>query len=227
MSHYEHIIYQPVFFLFIAFSFLLAFGYFWGRRKNQEIASSAFDDLLKVFRPTDQQFTNIGGAIGYHANLAVKRKGGLLSRVDATITMLPRHSWLYLPLSKCIRKYDRLFLELYLKNTPKEECHLIETGYSRFSGARITNREQLQQEEVRWGNFQFLLFSQSPGTRSAFLDFMADHPEPGCLRHIAIVPQRNKCFLFMIPRKGDVAKNLLPVYNWLPRLLKKMDPGTP
>ena len=223
MSHYEHIIYQPVFFLFIAFSFLLAFGYFWGRRKNQEIASSAFDDLLKVFRPTDQKFTNIGGAIGYHANLAVKRKGGLLSRVDATLTMLPRHSWLYLPLSKCIRKYDRLFLELYLKNTPGEECHLIETGYSRFSGARITNRNLLQQEELRWGNLQFLLYSQSPGTRAAFLDFMTRHPEPGFIRHIALVPERKKCFLFMIPRQGEVAKNLLPVYNWLPRLLKNME----
>ncbi len=219
MAQYEHIITQPVFFLFVAFSFLLALGYFWGRRKNQAISHSAFEDLIKIFRPQEQKFTNIGGAIGYHANLAIKKKGGWLSRVDATITLLPRHSWLYLPLSKCIRKYDRLFLELYLKNTPEEECHLIESRYSRFAGTKIRNSAKLQKEEVVWGKYRFYLYSQSAETRTRLLDFTARHPDPGVIRHIAVVPEQKKCFLFMIPAMGKVAENLRPVVNWLPTLL--------
>lgn len=221
MARHEQIITQPVFFLFVAFSFLLTFGYFWGRKRNQEIFHSAFDDLLKCFRPSEQKFTNIGGAIGYHANLYIRKKGGFLSQVDATITMLPRHSWLYLPVSKLIRKYDRLFIELYLKNAPGEECHLIEAGYSRFAGARIMNTGHLQKEDVTWGGYRFHLYYQSPETRSRFMDLMARNPTPGLIRHIAVVPQRKKCFIFMIPRKGQVARDLLPVYKWLPSLLKK------
>jgi len=30
--------------------------------------------LIEVFHPDDQTFTNIGGAIGYHANLFIKKK---------------------------------------------------------------------------------------------------------------------------------------------------------
>ncbi len=220
MFQYDHIITQPIFFLFVAFSFLLACGYFWGRRSNRKIFLSAFNDLLQVFRPADQKFTNIGGAIGYHANLYIRKKGAFLSRVDATITMLPRHALLYLPISKLIRKYDRLFMELYIKDKPREECHLIETGYSRFAGAKISN-QQLHKESVPWGGYQFNLFYESDQTREILLDFINSNPDPGVIRHIAVVPDQRKCFIFMIPKKEQVAKSFFPVYKWLPSIINK------
>jgi len=223
MFKYEHILTQPIFFLFVAFSFLLTFGYFWGRRQNKELFLSAFNDLMKVFRPDDQTFTNIGGAIGYHANLFIRKKGGLLSRVDATITMLPRHSWLYLPVSKIIRRYDRLFLELYFKNKPEEECHLIEKQYSRFAGAKIAAAERLNRETVAWGTHTFYLYYETIRTRTSLMNFIDHNPDPGVIRHIAIVSKQKKCFIFMIPRKGQVEKYLLPVYQWLPSIFKKVD----
>ena len=221
MFKYEHIITQPVFFLFVAFSFLLTFGYFWGRRHNKEISLSAFNDLIEVFRPDDQTFTNIGGAIGYHANLFIRKKGAFLSRVDATITMLPRHSWLYFPISKLIRKYDRLFITLYLKNKPMEECHLIEAKYSRFAGAMITGTERLNREAITWGAYNFHMYYETHETRSRFMDFINRNPQPGVIRHVAVIPDQKKCFIFMIPRKGQVAKYLTPVYRWLPSVVKK------
>jgi len=182
---------------------------------------SAFNDLMEVFRPDDQTFTNIGGAIGYHANLFIRKKGAFLSRVDATITMLPRHSWLYFPISKLIRKYDRLFIELYVKNKPEEECHLIETQYSRFAGAKITGAGRLNTETVTWGAYTFHLYYETIETRTRLMDFINRNPEPGIIRHIAIVPDKKKCFIFLIPRKGQVARYLAPVYRWLPSVIKK------
>lgn len=216
----EQIITQPVFFLFIAFSFLLTVGYFWGRRHNRQIFLSAFDDLVKVIQPDDQTFTNIGGAIGYHAKLFIKKKGSPLSRVDATITLLPRHSWLYLPISKMTRKYDRLFITLYLKNTPPEESHLIEAKYNGFRGSKIENVNRLNREDVKWGNFDFHMYYESTEMRGNFLKLMDNNPDPGVIRHIAIVPSQKKTFIFMIPRRGDVARYLTPVYRWLPSILK-------
>ncbi|MFO8031965.1 MAG: hypothetical protein R6U22_05425 [Desulfohalobiaceae bacterium] len=220
MAQYEQIITQPIFFLFVAFSVLLAWGYFWGRRRNHRIFASAFEDLLQVFKPDDQKFTNIGGAIGYHANLYIRKKKAFLSQVDATITMLPRHSLLYLPISKLIRKYDRLFVELYLKSKPKEECHLLEQRYSRFAGTKISNIHKLHREKLVWGKYDFELYYESLEARQKVLEFISRNPDPGGIRHIALVPEQIKCFIFMIPRKGQVAQDLAPVYTWLPSLSK-------
>jgi hypothetical protein len=220
MGEYEKMLTQPAFYLFIAFSFLLSAGYFWGRRRNSRIFLSAFDDLMNVLRPDDQNFTNIGGAIGYHANLYFKKKGFFISRVDATITMLPRHSLLYFPVSKFIRKYDRLFLTMYLKNRPPEECHIIEKRYSGFSGAKITGAERLQKATVTWGAHDFYLYYETAEMHVRLMKFIEKNPDPGVIRHIAIVPDQQKCFLFMIPRRGQVAKSFSPVYQWLPSIVK-------
>ncbi len=222
MFEYEQIITQPVFFLFVAFSLVLTWGYFRGKRRNRDLYVSVFEDLVRIFKPDDQKFTNIGGAIGYHANLYIKKKRAFLSRVDATITMLPRHSLLYLPISKLIRKYDRLFLELYLKNHPPEEGHFLEKGYARFSKTRVANLDKLETETVNWGGYDFDLLYGSEQMRQKLLDFLAKNPDPGGIRHIALVPEQQKCFIFMIPKKKEVATTLQPVYNWLPSLVKNV-----
>lgn len=221
MFEYEHIIMQPVFFLFVAFSFLLTAGYLWGRRQNKEISLAVFKDLMDVIRPDDHTFTNIGGAIGYHAKLFVKKKGALLSRADATITLLPRHSLLYLPISKIIRKYDRLFITLYLKHPPPEESHLIEEKYNGFRGSKIDSPQRLNREDVKWGKFDFQMYYESMAMRDHFARLMKKNPDPGTIRHIAIVPHQKKIFIFMIPQKANVARYLAPVYRWLPSIFPK------
>jgi hypothetical protein len=219
MPDNDVIIYQPIFILFVAFSLVLTWGYFRGKRQNKELSASAFEDLVRVFKPDDQQFTNIGGAIGYHANLLIKSKKARLSRVDATITMLPRHSLLYLPISKLIRKYDRLFVELYLKKRPGEEAHLLEKEYARFSGTKITNKHKLSVESVEWEGMDFDLFFESEQMRQKLMDFITHNPHPRGIRHLALVPEQNKCFVFLIPKKGEVGKALSPVYARLASLV--------
>ena len=221
MEPYADILYQPIFFLFIGFSFLLTLGYFWGRRLNRRIFHSAFNDLVDVVKPDDQNFTNIGGAVGFHANLFVKKKGTPFSRVDATITLLPRHSWLYLPVSKLIRKYDRLFITLYLKKPPWEEAHLIENKYSKFMGSKIENAHLMHHETVKWETFDFHLYYSSREMLENMRSFIKKNPVPGIIRHIALVPEQKKGFIFMIPKRDQVARYFAPVYHWLPSVIKK------
>ncbi len=221
MENTANIVHQPIFFLFIGFSFLLALGYFWGRRSNRRIYQSAFNDLVEVVKPDDQTFTNIGGAVGFHANLFVKKKGTPFSRVDATITLLPRHSWLYLPISKLIRKYDRLFITLYLKKPPSEEAHLIESKYSKFMGSKIENAHILHRETVKWKNLDFHLYYHSQKMLEKMRAFIKKNPDPGIIRHIALVPEQKKGFIFMIPKQGQVARYFDSIYHWLPSVLKE------
>ncbi len=214
MFAHQNIVTQPVFFLFIGFSCLLSAVYFWGRRANQRLYLSAFADLTDVIKPDDQTFTNIGGVVGYHANFILK-KGSVFSKVDATITLLPRHSLLYMPLSKLIMKFDRLFITLYLKTSLSGEGHLIEKRYAGFRAPKITNAPRLEKMEIKWGNYDFLLYFEQYKMRDQFMSFVEKNPDPGFIRHIAIVAGERKCFLFMIPKRGRVKENFTPVYRWL------------
>jgi hypothetical protein len=209
-----NIVNQPLFFLLIAFSVALTLGYYWGRRKNRRIVHAAFDDLVKIVDPDDQNFTNIGGAIGYHANLYLRRQGPV-SRVDATITLLPRHSWLYLPVSKLIRKYDRLFITLYLVQKPAGEAHLIEVRHAVYRQKAIDHSERFRREEIKWGRVSFHLFYKDDKMRDRFLSYIHKHPDPGIIRHIAFVPKQMRAFIFVIPEKGQVSKYVAPLYNWI------------
>jgi len=224
MFAHQEIITQPIFILFIGFSFALTLGYFWGKRKNHKIIVSACQDLVAVVEPEDQNFTNIGGAIGYHANLICK-KGSPFSRVDATITLLPRHSWLYLPISKMIRKYDRMFITLYFDRPLSEEAHLIEARHAGLGQRKIRNAQRLKKEELKWGKYDFFLYYNSSKTHDAFIGFTRKNPEPGIIRHIAVVPDQKKGFVFLIPEKGKVHECFARIYEWLPSLGKDNESG--
>jgi hypothetical protein len=208
------IITQPLFYLFIAFTAALSISYFWGRRANKRAFLSAFNALVDTVCPDDQTFTNIGGVVGYHANLLIKRKSPI-ARVDATITLLPRHSLLYLPISKLIMRYDRLFVSIYLKSALPGEAHLIEAKYAGFRGPKISNAQRLTRQDVRWGNYDFLLYYERNTMRDQLTEFMRAHPDPGVVRHIALVPSQRKCFVFMIPHKKAVRTDFPPVYQWI------------
>jgi hypothetical protein len=214
MFAHDYLIREPLFYLFIAFSFLLGLGYFWGRRVNNRLFLSAFNDLITVIRPVDQTFTNIGGLIGHHGEF-IPAKRSPVEKVEATITFLPRQALLYLPVSMVIRKYDRLFITIYLRHKPGAEGHLIETGYSRFRGPKITNADRLKCEEVSWGGLRYYLYFETEDIRKQLVSFMQQNLDPGTIRHIAVVPKEKKCFVFMIPRRGSVARFFGPVYTWI------------
>lgn len=214
------IVTTPLFLLFIAFSFLLSYGYFWGRRRNKKIFLSAFNALVEVAEPVDQTFTTIGGVVGYHANLRMK-KDSPVSQIDATITLLPRHSWLYLPISMMIMRYDRLFVTLSIKPKMVGEGHIIEKAYAGFRGPKIKNADRLQKETIKWNTIDFILYYETMKVRDHLTRFIDENPDPGIIRHIALVPDQRKCFVFMIPRKEQVGRYFAPIPRWISLLAKK------
>ncbi|MDZ7792252.1 MAG: hypothetical protein U5P10_00770 [Spirochaetia bacterium] len=214
---------QPIFYLFIAATILLTLGYSWGHRGNKRIFLSAFNALVDTLKPKDQSFTKIGGETGYHANL-IPKKNSFIRRVDATITLLPRQSWLYLPFSLLTFRFDRLFLMLFFSKKAMglvSEGHLIEEKYSRFRGPKITNEDQLQKEELRWGEHDFLLYYADDAIKKDLLNLKQKLKQPKYLRHIAVVPDREQAFLFMIPKKGYVAEAFPVIYKWLNNMLEQ------
>ncbi len=214
---------QPIFYLFIAFTILLTLGYSWGRRANKRIHLSAFHALIDTVKPKDQNFTTIGGQTGYHANL-VPKKNLLVRRVDATITLLPRQSLLYLPISLLTFRFDRFFLVMFFGKKAMglvSEGHLIEKNYSKFRGPKITNEDKLQLEEMRWGDKEFLLYYEDEDIKQDLLNLKNQLTAPGYLRHVAVVPEKDQAYLFMIPKRGYVGEVFPVIYTWLNKLLER------
>ena len=212
---------QPVFYLFVALTILLSLGYTWGKRRNTRIYLSAFNALVDALKPKDQNFTNIGGLTGYHANI-VPHKNRFIYRVEATITLLPRQSWLYYPFSRMIRRFDRLFVTMIYSKKAENliaEGHLIEDRFSSFRGPKISNAEKLNKEELRWGNDSYHLYYENEKVKGELLSLIEQLPDPGVLRHVALMPDQTH--FFMIPKRGKVAEIFPALSTWIHKTVEQ------
>ena len=217
MLAYENIVYQPAFYLLIAVTILLTLGYTWGRRGNRRILMAALDPLLEVFRARDQQFTNIGGQTGFHANV-VPGNSRTVRRLDVTVTLLPRQSWLYMPVSLLIRKFDRFQAILFFNKRGRalrEEAHLIDARFARMAGNRIEHVDRLSREEIEWGGRTFHLYTAGDRSRGWMEDLRSRLGDPLTLQHVAIVPEQQRAFVSIIPRVGTVPPIMATVRDWL------------
>jgi len=197
----------------------IAVSFHSGKRKNREIGIKTFEDLLKVFKPDDQTFTNIGGAVGYHATFSFKDRGPV-SRIDATLTLLPRQAPLYMPISKFLMKSDRLFITVYMRYPPPGEGHMIERDYAGFRGPEISNISRLRETQCQWGALSFSLYYEQDRMRDRFMELIGSLADPGPIRHVAIVPDQRKGFILMILHQGHIGAYLVPVYDWLFRVFE-------
>ena len=197
----------------IAVTVFIVFSFHSGKRKNKEISTTIFHELVKVFKPDDKNFTNIGGAVGHHGTFSFKERGSV-SRIDVTLTLLPRQAPLYMPVSKFLMRYDRLFISVYMRYPPPGEGHIIERGYTGFRGPEITNIARLRQTEFKWGDLEFFLYYEQDRMIDQFKTLIESLKDPGPIRHIAIVPDQRRGYIFMGLQQGSIEAHLAPVYDW-------------
>lgn len=208
--------------MIIAVSAFIVFSFHSGKRKNKEIFTVIFKELVTVFKPDDQTFTNIGGAVGHHGTFSFNERGSV-SRIDVTLTLLPRQAPLYMPISKLLMRYDRLFISVYMRYPPPGEGHLIEKGYTGFRGPEITNISRLRRTEFKWGGLDFLFYYEQDRMMDQFKTLIASLRNPGPIKHIAIVPDQRRGYIFMGLQKESIEAYLAPVYDWLFRVFEPYD----
>lgn len=203
----------------VAVSAFIVYSFHSGKRKNKEICTATFNELIKVFKPDDQTFTNIGGAVGHHGTFSFKERG-LVSRIDVTLTLLPRQAPLYMPISKFLMRNDRLFISVYMRYPPPGEGHIIEKGYTGFRGPEITNISRLHEGQFQWGDLAFSLYYEQDRMIDHFRELIGSLPDPGPIRHIAIVPDQRKGYILMGLQQEPIEAHLAAVYDWLFRVFE-------
>jgi hypothetical protein len=190
---------HPVFFVLALISAVLTIGFFWGNRQNKQLFLAIFEELTAVIKPEHKEYGNIGVSKEYYVDFTLQKESPL-ARIDARFTFLPRQLLPYLPIALLIDKYDRLLLALHFKEKLRDEGHIIEVAYAEARTAKIVDVD---------------MYYKSKKTYERFKELIDKIGDPGVIRHIALLPGQKKCFIFMIPRKGQVAKDLAPVYQWM------------
>ena len=217
MFNNMQVVQQPVFYLFVAFSVFLTISYFRGARKNKRIYLSAFNSLKEILKPKDEIYTNIGGQTGHHARFAMKGNSPFYE-AEATVTLLPRQSGLYYPVSRFLMKIDRLFISFTLREKFPEnitEAHLIEKKFSAFKTLKIHNYEDFKTEEIKWGKEDFLIYYKTEEGKKYFNSLLKTVSDPGKIRHLAVIPEHKRIFVFMVPVYGKVGEWFSLVYPWI------------
>ncbi|MDO9559474.1 MAG: hypothetical protein Q7I89_07275 [Syntrophales bacterium] len=205
---------HPVFFVLALISAVLTIGYFLGNRHNKQLFLAIFEELTAVIKPEHKEYGNIGGSKEYYTNFTLQKESPL-ARIDAKFTFLPRQLWPYLPIALLIDKYDSLLMALHFKEKLRDEGHIIEADYAKLRKAKIANVDQLNKALIKWGKHDYNIYYRSKKTYDRLKELIDRIDDPGVIRHIALIPGQKKCFIFMIPRKGQVAKDLAPVYQWM------------
>jgi hypothetical protein len=211
---------QPMFVALALLSAVFTIGYFWGNRFNRKLFLALYDELTEVIKPENREYGNIGGTGEYYANFRLNKESSL-ERIEAKLTFLPRNMWPYLPFAMLIDKYDKLLLVFHVKQKLSDEGHIIEAAYAKTWKARIANIDQLNKMNVKWGKHDYYMYWRSKKTYARFKELIDTISDPGGIRHIACIADQKKCFIFMVPLKGHLAKDLTQVYQWILSLGRK------
>ena len=81
-----------------------------GFKKNYKKIKKGANALENILKPTDTEYTWLGGVIGFKANYKLEASIEIL----LNYTNLPRQSTLYMPIALLFGRYDRLELKMVL-----------------------------------------------------------------------------------------------------------------
>lgn len=107
-----------MFVILFILTLLLIGGFVWGKCTNLKLIKQALVTLEKVFEPEKVEYKWLGGVLGVEGTYRFKH-----SKEDLkfSLLMLPRHSWLYLPIAYLRTRGDKLYI--ILKDNPKLSFH--------------------------------------------------------------------------------------------------------
>ncbi len=189
--------------------------YFFGRRRNKALAASISRGLEALLKPNHTNYVNIGGSIGY--NFVYTLSTGPWVSAKGTMTLSPRQSLLYLPISRLLGFSDRFFINLFTKKKIKGEAHIVSRATLRR--ARIDGIEEMNRRDAEAGGKRFVLLWRGTDLSSELESLLAAFPEPGRLRHFCSYPDNKTFYLYTVPRGGDASADLETVLHAVPRFL--------
>ena len=128
-------------------------GFFWGRRKNLSMARKIGKITEEFLKPVDQNYVWIGGEIGYKASYILK--DGFAGKCRTMLTLLPRQSPFWIPISLLLTRYDRFFMSYILEKQLPCEMHFRKKGTWGYD--KKIYGDLFRKENIAVGNVTYIM----------------------------------------------------------------------
>jgi hypothetical protein len=178
--------------LIVALAFATTFQFYKGRKLNLLLMKHYLNEIEFVLKPSDKEYIWLGGYVGYKA----KYNRG---EVEVTLTLLPRQSLLYFPISLLTSRHDRLYIVFKLRDR-MAEAHLIQRGYYRvkpkISASKITI--------IKINDVVFEAYYNEEKSLKWLIELVKSLSTED-VKHISV---SDVLFVLMKPKPDTIAKNL-------------------
>lgn len=179
--------------------------YFRGIKKNKWISGFIGAEAEAVLKPSDKEYVNIGGSIGYNFTYKLSAP---FKEAKGTFALVPRQSAFYMPVSLLAGGKDRFYLTLFTKEKLLGEAHAIEEKYFGKVSKTITGIEGMERERYERDGVAFVLLRDGPKVEKPLKDLLDGIERIDLLRHFCCYRDNSNFYVFMEPKK-DAVKALL------------------
>lgn len=184
-----------------------------GQRRNRNFASALSRRLEATFRPVTSSYRNIGGVVGYHFTYDLEPP---YKRVQGTMTFFPRHTLLYYPIARLLKREDELRFSLHPEFFAVGEAHIVSAGRYGSGWIQITNEGEMSRKEVEIAGQPFVVLYFYEGLADRMVAFLKAVPHIEVLRHFACFGTERLFFFQMEPQLEILDDTISAVLQNLP-----------
>ncbi|NJE26102.1 hypothetical protein E3E22_05605 [Thermococcus sp. MV5] len=195
-----------------------ALQFYKGRRLNLSIMEYYLRTIESIVKPKDKEYVWIGGYVGFRAFYKVNEAN--LDKFEYTLTLLPRQSILYFPVSKIINRHDKIYFVIKPYTTIRREVHLIQKGYYRFK-PKIEDEELLQREVIEVNGKQYEVLFEKRRDVELLRDFIQGFSKAENVKHISLTPKTNVLYVFMKPEIETIEQDVRHIIRFVNESLKE------
>ncbi|MBP1912906.1 hypothetical protein [Thermococcus stetteri] len=189
-----------------------------GRKLNLQLMEFYLRSIEEVVKPEDKDYVWLGGYIGFRANYKINRDN--IRKFEYTLTLLPRHSILYFPISLVTSRHDKLYIVVRPFAQIKREAHLIQKGYYRLKPG-IENEPLLQKEEVEIAGKKYEALFEKRRDMENLKALLENLPNPKDIKHIALTPKTNVFYVQMKPDPDTIKETVEKIVRFANEKLKE------
>ncbi len=173
--------------------------YWRGRRLNLTLIRELSRQMEEALRPKEKNYTWIGGYVGVVAEYTLEDEN--YSKAKATISLLPHHSLLYLPISLLLGRKDRVYFLIYPKRKLKGRAHVL-------SGKKSSSLKGLPRfsfvDSVTLKGVNLKRYYNSKGEAEFLTKVASRLKDPRSFEHLAANVEENAYYASMVVGRGDV-----------------------
>ncbi len=184
-----------------------------GQARNRRFADDLARVLEEIFEPTAVEYKNIGGVVGQHFTYQLTAP---YSTVQGTMTFFPRHTLLYYPVARFLRREDELRLLLRGEFSPRGEAHVVSKAAFRHGWVHVENADEMEQREMTIEGDAHLALFYNPRVADALIDLLRGVPTPEDLRHLACYGAEDVYYLHIEPHLETLRPMLRTLLERLP-----------